>query len=199
MNVSGLSYGNATITICQNSGGQCATVYVTVSYNGGGYPNPNSPSLITFSQTNPALSVSQSMNISLYGSTNDGYYNGSNGYYYIGYNSNSNSLQATISGSNLSLQGLAAGNVVVVVCSSATNCAALTATVGGTTVVPTGTGNWYPCASENQFCSFSGTQTVQYGANGVYVYKTLANGTTCSNAVFGDPIFGIAKRCNISY
>jgi Domain of unknown function (DUF4082) len=53
------------------------------------------------------------------------------------------------------------------------------------------------CASENGFCSFSGTQQVRYGANAQYVTKTFTNGTACTNAVFGDPISGVAKTCAI--
>jgi len=57
--------------------------------------------------------------------------------------------------------------------------------------------NWTFCASEDGYCSFSGTQQVRYGANGSYVYKTLTGGTACTNAVFGDPAVGTAKHCDI--
>jgi hypothetical protein len=43
------------------------------------------------------------------------------------------------------------------------------------------------CAGENGTCSFSGTQNVAYGANGEFVFKTVANGIACNNATFGDP------------
>src|SRR5262249_54154652 len=56
-------------------------------------------------------------------------------------------------------------------------------------------GTWTRCASENGTCSFSGTMTVAYGANGKYAYRALSNGTTCSNAVFGDPNPGTFKAC----
>ncbi len=54
---------------------------------------------------------------------------------------------------------------------------------------------WAPCASENATCSFSGVMTVAYGAAGAYRYATLPAGTSCTNAVFGDPIPGTAKSC----
>ena len=38
---------------------------------------------------------------------------------------------------------------------------------------------------------------MRYGANGTFTYKTLSNGTACTNSVFGDPIFGVAKHCDI--
>ena len=51
------------------------------------------------------------------------------------------------------------------------------------------------CAAENGTCSFSGTQSVAYGANGIYSYQTLNGGTACTNAAFGDPDYGIIKSC----
>ena len=56
-------------------------------------------------------------------------------------------------------------------------------------------GSWSFCANEGSLCNFSGTQNVRYGANGVYVTKSLTNGTMCTNSVFGDPINGVAKQC----
>lgn len=53
------------------------------------------------------------------------------------------------------------------------------------------------CADEHQYCPFSGTKQVQYGANGVYTEKTATNGIMCENAVFGDPLYGTFKHCNI--
>jgi hypothetical protein len=58
-------------------------------------------------------------------------------------------------------------------------------------------GSWVFCANEGQLCSFTGTRSVRYGANGVYVFKTLTNGTMCTNSVFGDPLFGVEKQCYI--
>ena len=51
------------------------------------------------------------------------------------------------------------------------------------------------CAAENGTCSFSGTQSVAYGADGIFTYQTLTGGTACDNAVFGDPDYGITKSC----
>jgi len=51
------------------------------------------------------------------------------------------------------------------------------------------------CANENGQCNFSGTKIVQYGANGSYYYKTLTDGTPCTNAIFGDPLVGTVKKC----
>ncbi len=38
---------------------------------------------------------------------------------------------------------------------------------------------------------------MRYGANGSYFYKTLSDGTSCTNSVFGDPIVGVVKECAI--
>jgi len=56
---------------------------------------------------------------------------------------------------------------------------------------------WTFCASENQTCAFTGTREVRYGANGSYAYLLLSNGTPCTNNVFGDPISGTVKHCDI--
>ena len=58
-------------------------------------------------------------------------------------------------------------------------------------------GDWTFCATEGGFCTFTGTQQVRYGANGSYFYKTLSDGTACTNSVFGDPIQGVVKQCAI--
>jgi alpha-L-rhamnosidase len=51
------------------------------------------------------------------------------------------------------------------------------------------------CAPEDGLCSFSGTRTVAYGANGAFTQKRLTNGTPCSNTVFSDPVPGAVKSC----
>src|SRR5687768_18286339 len=57
--------------------------------------------------------------------------------------------------------------------------------------------DWTFCAAEGGVCAFSGTMEVRYGANGSFVYRTLTDGTACTNEVFGDPIFGTVKQCAI--
>jgi hypothetical protein len=55
------------------------------------------------------------------------------------------------------------------------------------------------CAAETGTCSFQGTQTVAYGADGDFVYRTLTGGTPCTNAAFGvDPAVNIAKGCYLT-
>ena len=47
------------------------------------------------------------------------------------------------------------------------------------------------------YCSFSGTHDVRYGANGTFVTKSLSDGTPCNNRVFGDPVVGALKHCEV--
>jgi C1A family cysteine protease len=61
---------------------------------------------------------------------------------------------------------------------------------------PTPSSSWTHCAQEGQQCKFSGTAQVRYGANGKYNIATFSGGVACTNAVFGDPIYGIVKSCD---
>ena len=58
------------------------------------------------------------------------------------------------------------------------------------------TGNWTFCAYEGGVCTVTGTQTVRYGANGLYAYKTVTGGAVCTNSEFGDPAPGLTKQCD---
>jgi alpha-L-rhamnosidase len=51
------------------------------------------------------------------------------------------------------------------------------------------------CAAESGTCAFTGTQSVAFGANGIFTYRTLTGGTACTGDVFGDPDYGVAKSC----
>lgn len=56
-------------------------------------------------------------------------------------------------------------------------------------------GTWTLCALEDATCRFSGTMTVAFGANGSFHYATANNGTACTDAIFGDPLYGTHKAC----
>jgi parallel beta-helix repeat protein len=77
----------------------------------------------------------------------------------------------------------------------AKSCALTTPPPAPTSTQP---GDWTFCASEAGHCTFSGTTQVRYGANGAYVYRTLTDGTPCTNTVFGDPAPGVAKSCAVT-
>ena len=51
------------------------------------------------------------------------------------------------------------------------------------------------CANENGTCSFSGSASVAYGANGAFNYLSATTSIACNNTTFGDPIANVAKSC----
>jgi len=57
---------------------------------------------------------------------------------------------------------------------------------------------WTHCADERGTCSFSGTRDVRYGTEARNTVKSLSNGTSCDNGVFGDPAPGDIKQCWIA-
>ena len=68
--------------------------------------------------------------------------------------------------------------------------------VDGSAATPTA---WTKIANENAAFTLSGTQTVRYGSGASWITKTVAGGGTCSNGFFGnDPIYGVAKECDIA-
>ena len=69
--------------------------------------------------------------------------------------------------------------------------------LGGEDVVAEEPKIWTHCASENGFCSFSGTESVRYGATGIWFSGTFTDGVACTNGVFGDPTPGIVKSCEV--
>jgi hypothetical protein len=83
---------------------------------------------------------------------------------------------------------------------------AKTCYVEDTAVTPTPTapaptnGSFTQCALEWQRCSFSGTRSVRYGANGVFGSpRSFTGGVDCRNDSFGgDPAPGATKSCQIS-
>lgn len=53
------------------------------------------------------------------------------------------------------------------------------------------------CSAQNQTCSFPGTRTVAYGANGTFVQKRFTGAVACNDATFGDPAPGVWKACYV--
>ena len=54
------------------------------------------------------------------------------------------------------------------------------------------------CANENGTCSFTGIREVWYGAGTTWFKAPASESVACTNAVFGDPISGTAKKCYYS-
>jgi len=111
--------GSASLTVCSNDMSSCGIINATVG--------SVSSSALNFSQTNPTLTIGQTLNITLSGGTS----------YNISANSNSSIVQASITNTNnLTLVGNSAGSATVTVCSSAGNCGAITAVVSYATTGP---------------------------------------------------------------
>lgn len=56
-------------------------------------------------------------------------------------------------------------------------------------------GGWALCAGEGEVCRVPGSTTVRYGADGRYAERNTSQDIACNNAVFGDPVPGLAKQC----
>jgi hypothetical protein len=65
---------------------------------------------------------------------------------------------------------------------------------GASGQTPPGFG-WVYCSAEDEYCAFTGTREVAYGAQGMFVYQTHTDGVGCNNDTFGDPLFGAVKHC----
>ena len=64
----------------------------------------------------------------------------------------------------------------------------------GTYGVPTG---YTECAAENATCTVTGTESVAFGANGIYGYTTESASVPCTDAALGDPDYGAVKACYV--
>ena len=69
--------------------------------------------------------------------------------------------------------------------------------VGSVTSGPSGVTTTY-CGPENALCSFSGTETVYFGAGSDWTSKTITSGTPCTDGVFTDPDYGVVKACFVA-
>lgn len=120
LNISGLANGTTAITVCSASGG-CGSVTATVS-------SAASSQVPAYSVNNPTVSVGQSITVALSGGST----------YYILSNLNSNAVQATISGSTLTLNGISAGSALLTICIAGSSCSNLSVSVTtAATQVPT--------------------------------------------------------------
>ncbi len=69
---------------------------------------------------------------------------------------------------------------------------------GGNTGNTGGPSGYTFAANEKGTVNVSGTVHIAYGANGKFEYKyNVTSNTPCTNAIFGDPIKGVTKRCYI--
>ncbi len=113
LTITGISAGSASVNVCPSDGGQCAVLYANVT----GSTTASNGSIIL----SQALSVGQSVNLSI---------SGGSGSYYLSSNAG-NIFGAVLSGNTLTLSGVAAGSSLINVCSSGGACAPVYVVVGG--------------------------------------------------------------------
>jgi hypothetical protein len=114
--ISAISSGATNVSICQ-SGGQCATLYITVSGT-----TSTAPQLI-LSQNNLSMTSGQNTTVYLTG----------NGGYYIGSNSNTSVASATISGNSVIISAIGYGTDNISICQNGSQCVTLSVSVSGQT------------------------------------------------------------------
>lgn len=126
LSVYAIGLGSDNVSICE-SGGQCASLYITVSAQAG------SGAQLVLSQTSLSLNVGQNSTVYITG----------DGSYYVSNNSTPGVASAQISGSSVIISAIIAGTDNVSICQSGGQCANLYVTVSGTTstnvVTPTTT------------------------------------------------------------
>lgn len=110
----GSTTGSSSITVCSTNMTACGIINVTIG-------NSNSTTAVSFSQPNPTVTIGQNLNISIYGP--------SSSLFYVSSNSNPSIVQPNLSGTTLTLLGIANGSSTISVCASANNCGSLTVTI----------------------------------------------------------------------
>ena len=108
--------GSSSITVCSTDMTSCGIINVTI-----GNSTNSTTTAVSFSQPNPTVTVGQNLNVSIYGPTNT--------ILYVSSNSNPSIVQANLSGTTLTLLGIANGTSTISVCASSSNCGSLTVTV----------------------------------------------------------------------
>lgn len=116
LQVTALSNGSATITVCQTGG--CSNLTITVGSGG------NTGGVLSFSQSNPSLSVGQTIIVTI---------SGGSGVYSLSSISNTNVASSSLSGNTLTIIGKAFGSATLSLCESGGSCNSLPVTVTGTT------------------------------------------------------------------
>ena len=115
--ISGLTIGSANVSVCQ-TGGQCNTLYVTVSNS---VTSTVSSVPITFDKSSVNINVGDSSTVNVSGGSGLGYY--------VSYNSNQNSIGIYVNGNALIITGKLAGSGTISICSSTNVCASLSVSV----------------------------------------------------------------------
>lgn len=178
--VNALASGSADVSVCQN-GGSCSVLKITV-------PTSSSSTTSTTTSDNWTLCASEKGQCQFSGSKVVRY--GANGNYYYGTFASSALCANAVFGDpieNVAKQCYYGGTIP----SGAKDVTASSSDSSN----QTSSDGWTLCADEKGQCQFSGYQTVRYGASGKYYYGSYLNGASCTNAVFGDPVENVVKKC----
>ena len=117
----------------------------------------------------------------------------------VKYGANGNYLSASFT-SSVSCGNSAFGSDpaagVTKACYLLTQPVAATSTSTSGTSTTDATGTWTQCASEYGTCTFTGTKSVKFGANGSYLTGSFTTSVSCKSGSFGsDPAVGVTKAC----
>ena len=129
LSITGVGAGSAQIAVCSAAGG-CTWLSVSVNGNGTIYNQPTynnisantATGFLTFSQSNPTVSIGQSTTVSVSG--------GANTSYSIAYNSNPSIVQASLNAGILTVSGMQNGYGIIVICDTMNNCGPVFMRVG---------------------------------------------------------------------
>jgi hypothetical protein len=159
--------GRFSTTISTSAYGITTTSQVYALINGYQTPSTSWPystaSAITFSQTNPTITLGQNLVLTLSGAT---------GNYFVSANSNQNALQASVAGNVLSLYGIAGGTAVLTVCAANNVCSNETVIVTSNNTTSTA-----PTISQNTVTVAVGQNTQIVASNGAIPYSIFYDGT----------------------
>jgi hypothetical protein len=168
INVSANANGSTVFTVCSGSSSNCVSVYVTVQ-------NTNAQ-LLTFSQSNSTVITGQSLPISIYGGS---------GSYTIVSNSNSGAIQASLSGSTLTLYGNSgSGQSSITVCTvDMSSCGIVNVSIGTSNSSTITFSQTSPVLSIGQTVSVSLS-----GSSGTYSISSNSNPSSVQANISGSAV-----------
>ncbi len=170
-----IAAGSSTLTICQAGGSTngCVYLYVQVGSSGSG----NNSGGISFSASNPVMTVGQSQSIAIYST------NGVNTYS-ISNNTSASIVSLSLSGSSLYLVGQNIGSSAITVCqTSSTICGTLYVTVNGA-------GGGLTFNPSNVNVALNQSQTVAItGGDGKYYISSNTNPSTAAVSLQSNSLY----------
>lgn len=164
--LTGLAPGSATITLCAvGTASDCTSLYITVQIG--------NVSSISFSESALSLGINSTQSVTV---------SGGSGTYSVSSNSNTTVASTNLSGSTLTVSGLASGGATITVCDTSGKCGPLSVTVGSSTTSGTG----LTLSPSSVSLNAGGSQIVSVsGGNGVYEISNNSNASVASAGLSG--------------